>query len=335
MRRDRVPGLGQNALHPFQCQRIDGLAIGLATVPAHIPLGERFCHRIRVEVAIQRWRRRQRHSPLTQRIGEIVDSATGPKPVIQHHPRFTSPKNIFSGLAIHKTQQAIGCLDPLWSRAVGRIPHPRSPRGGRLLHVIEDTSMSDLNEPAGVDIEQKHRALHPIGIGKTSDERDARTVGITHLPHLTSRPDRGSCPSHCGCCRSATPPRNCFFARPSAAHALDRNAGDPIDVRPCSNRHAGSHPPSRLLTSSRMRTTAAFVSSSNHQLNHNPWRSSRTTRYSSPPNSSAVACSSSPGPRAAMTTPARSSKAFVEESNHDGRCGGPSSDAHAVPAQRR
>jgi hypothetical protein len=65
-----------------------------------------------------------------------------------------------------EAKQAFCRLDPLRFRALRGITHQRSPRGGRLLHVVEDTRMNDLNEPARVDIEQEHRAVHPIGIGK-------------------------------------------------------------------------------------------------------------------------------------------------------------------------
>ena len=72
------------------------------------------------------------------------------------------------------------------------------------------------------------------------------------------------------------------------------------------------------------------ASSSNSQSNHIPWRSSRTTSYNSAPTSSAAACSSSRGPRAAMTTPARSRMPLTDTSNQPGRCRGPISDCSAA-----
>lgn len=62
-----------------------------------------------------------------------------------------------------KAEQAIRRLDPLRPCVLRRVTHKRSPRGGRLLHVVEDTRMDDLDEPARVDVEQEHRAVHPTG----------------------------------------------------------------------------------------------------------------------------------------------------------------------------
>lgn len=71
---------------------------------------------------------------------------------------------------------------------------------------------------------------------------------------------RASCRSQSGCCRTAASPRNSSFARPNAVRAVDCSAGDPIEVRPCSNHHGGSHAPSRLPASSRIWAGAASVS---------------------------------------------------------------------------
>lgn len=46
-----------------------------------------------------------------------------------------------------EAEQALRGLDPLRLRAVRHITHQRSPRGGRLRHVVEGTRMGDLDEP--------------------------------------------------------------------------------------------------------------------------------------------------------------------------------------------
>jgi len=79
-----------------------------------------------------------------------------------------------------------------------RVTYQRSPRGGRLRHVVEDPSVDDLDEPAGIDVEQEHRAVHPTGIGKTRDQRDARAVRVAHLPHLTGGRDPRELPQPVG-----------------------------------------------------------------------------------------------------------------------------------------
>lgn len=71
---------------------------------------------------------------------------------------------------------------------------------------------------------------------------------------------RASCRSQAGCPRSGGSARNSFFAWPNAVRALDCSAGDPIEVRPCSNRHSGTQEPSRLPAVSRIRAVAVSVS---------------------------------------------------------------------------
>jgi hypothetical protein len=64
---------------------------------------------------------------------------------------------------MHEAAQALRRLDPLRPCALRRITHQRSPRGGRLLHVVEDTRVADFDEPACVEIEQEHEWSTPSG----------------------------------------------------------------------------------------------------------------------------------------------------------------------------
>jgi hypothetical protein len=111
------------------------------------------------------------------------------------------PGEYFFRIAIDQAEQALRRLDALRWGALRRLAHHRSPRDGRLFHTIEDTSMGDLDGTTRVDVEREHRAVHPIGIGKTaiSAMRAPWASRISHTSPLALI--RARCRSQSGCCR--------------------------------------------------------------------------------------------------------------------------------------
>jgi diketogulonate reductase-like aldo/keto reductase len=85
---DDAFGAGKCALQPLVCQRRHRVGIGCGTVPLGVPGGERLDRGFGIDIAVEVTPRRQRGAPLPQGLGEVVQTAAGPEPVVQHRTRF-------------------------------------------------------------------------------------------------------------------------------------------------------------------------------------------------------------------------------------------------------